>query len=56
VNEEGKLTGESYHLPNGVSWDVVQKTGLRLHDCRFKPYAVNGKPTYYAVEFVFTAP
>ena len=56
VNEEGKLTGESYRLPSGVPWEIVQKTGLRTHDCRFKPYVVNGKATYYAVEFVFTAP
>jgi hypothetical protein len=54
VNEEGKLTGETY--PPNIAWDVVQKAGLRTLDCRFKPYVVSGKPTYYAVEFVFTAP
>jgi len=54
VNEEGKLTGESY--PAGVSWEVIQKAGLQTRDCKFKPYVVNGKPTYYAVEFWFTAP
>ncbi|MGA7243455.1 MAG: hypothetical protein WBX19_09745, partial [Terracidiphilus sp.] len=54
VNEEGKLTGESY--PPGIAWDVIQKAGLHTIDCRFKPYVVHGKPTYYAVEFWFTAP
>jgi len=54
VNEEGKLTGESY--PPGVAWDVVQKADLNTMGCKFKPYIVNGKPTYYAVEFWFTAP
>jgi hypothetical protein len=56
VNEQGKLTGESYHLPDGVSFDIIQKTGIHTRDCQFKPYIVNGKPTYYGVEFVFTAP
>jgi len=54
VNEQGKLTGESF--PPGIAWDVIQKAGLRTSSCRFKPYVVNGKATYYAVEFVFTAP
>ena len=54
VNEVGKLTGESY--PQGVAWDVVQKAGLHLPDCTFHPYLVEGKPTYYFIDFVFTAP
>jgi hypothetical protein len=54
VNEQGKLTGESF--PPNVPWNVIQKAELHTIDCRFKPYMVNGKPTYYAVEFVFTAP
>ena len=54
VNEEGKLTGESF--PPGIPWEVIQKTGLHTGDCKFKPYIVNGKATYYGVEFVFTAP
>lgn len=54
VNEEGKLTGETY--PAGITWDVIQKAGLRTMDCKFKPYIVNGKPTYYSVEFWFSAP
>jgi hypothetical protein len=54
VNEQGKLTGESF--PPNVPWNVVQKAGLHTINCRFKPYIQNGKATYYAVEFVFTAP
>lgn len=54
VNEEGKLQGESF--PGGVAWDVIQNTGLDLNDCRFKPWIVNGQPTYYFIDFVFTAP
>ena len=54
VNEQGKLTGESY--PPNVPWEAVQKAELNTMNCRFKPYIVNGKATYYAVEFVFTAP
>jgi hypothetical protein len=54
VNEGGKLTGQSY--PRGIEWSFIQKAGLRATECKFKPYIVNGKPTYYAVEFWFTAP
>ncbi len=54
VNEQGKLTGESF--PPGIPWEVIQKAGLHTGDCKFKPYLVNGKATYYGVEFVFTAP
>lgn len=54
VNEQGKLTGENY--PGGVSWDVIQKAGFSTVNCRFKPWIVDGKPTYYFVDFVFTAP
>jgi len=54
VNEEGKLTGESF--PPAIPWEVIQKAGLHTGDCKFKPYFVNGKATYYGVEFVFTAP
>jgi hypothetical protein len=54
VNEQGKLTGETY--PGGVPWEVVQKTDLHLPQCRFSPWMVDGKPTYYFIDFVFTAP
>jgi hypothetical protein len=54
VNEHGKLTGESF--PPNIPWDVVQKAGLRTMDCKFKPFVMDGKATYYAVDFVFTAP
>ena len=42
--------------PPGIAWDVIQKARLNTMACKFKPYIVNGKPTYYAVEFWFTAP
>ncbi|HEY6448424.1 MAG TPA: hypothetical protein VIY53_18340 [Acidobacteriaceae bacterium] len=54
VNEQGKFTGETY--PGGMSVEVVQKAGLDLHNCRFSPWLVDGKPTYYFIDFVFTAP
>lgn len=49
VNEQGKLTGESFQGP-----DV--ETGLDTSECRFKPYLVNGKASYYYIDLVFTAP
>lgn len=54
VNENGKNTGESF--PPGIDWSVIQKTGLNTGGCKFKPYLVDGKPTYYFIDFVFTAP
>jgi hypothetical protein len=54
VNEQGKLTGESF--PPGIPWEVIQKAGLHTIDCKFKPYIVNGRATYYGVDFLFTAP
>jgi hypothetical protein len=54
VNEKGKNTGESF--PPGIAWDVIRKSGLNTIDCRFKPLVVNGQPTYYYIDFEFTAP
>ena len=54
VNEDAKETGESF--PEGIPWKVIQRTGLEPHQCQYRPYIENGKPTYYAVEFTFTAP
>ncbi len=54
VNEKGKNTGESF--PPGIPWSVISKTGLDTGNCRFKPYLVNGNPTYYFIDFTFTAP
>ena len=54
VNEQGRETGESF--PDGIPWAVVQRTGLNAADCHFKPYMVNGQPSYYYIDFVFTAP
>ncbi len=54
VNEKGKNTGESF--PAGIEGDAVQRSGLHIRNCHFKPYIVNGQPTYYFIDFVFTAP
>jgi hypothetical protein len=54
VNEDGKLTGESFL--NGASLETMQRAGFSLDQCHFKPWAVNGKATYYFVDFVFAAP
>jgi hypothetical protein len=54
VNEDAKETGESF--PEGIPWKVIQRTGLEPHRCQYRQYIENGKPTYYAVEFTFTAP
>jgi hypothetical protein len=54
VNEQGKNTGESF--PPGIPWNVIQSTGLDTVHCVFRPYLVNGQPTYYHIDFTFTAP
>jgi TonB family protein len=54
VNEAGKITGEGF--PQGIPSAAIQKAGLQTMNCRFKPYLVNGKATYYHIDFVFTAP
>ena len=54
VNEKGKLTGESFSDNNGFK--VMYSTGLSAKSCHFLPYLVNGQPSYYFIDFVFTAP
>ena len=54
VNENGKNTGEVF--PSGIPWAVIQRARLDTMGCRFKPYLVNGQPSYYHIDFVFTAP
>jgi len=54
VNEQGKRTGETF--PPGVPWKVIQQTGIDFHRCQFLPYIANGGPTYYFIDFTFTAP
>lgn len=53
VNEKGQETGETY--PN-VPWSAVEATHFRPHECKYRPYVVNGQATYYGIEFTFTAP
>jgi hypothetical protein len=53
VNEEGKDTGVSF--PN-VPWNAVQSAGFNDVSCQYKPYLVDGKPTYYFIDFEFRAP
>ena len=54
VNEDGKNTGESF--PQDIPWDVITKAKLHTFNCRFKPLIVDGKPTYYFVDFEFRSP
>lgn len=54
VNEQGKDAGVSF--PSGVSWNAVQSAHFNDRDCQYKPYVVDGKATYYIIDFVFTAP
>jgi hypothetical protein len=54
VNEQAKDTGES--SPGGVPWKAIQSANLNSVSCHYKPYLVNGKPTYYFIDFEFTAP
>lgn len=54
INEEGKDAGESF--PGGIPWKAIQSTHFNSTICHYKPYLVNGKPTYYFIDFEFTAP
>jgi len=54
VNERGERTGESFPDLNGFK--VLQATGLGRRSCHLKPYLVNGQPSYYYMEFTFSAP
>ena len=53
VNEAGKLTGESYpdaNTPGAPHAGSVPS--VSLYTCRFSPYFVNGKPSYYHGELL----
>jgi hypothetical protein len=54
INEQGKLTGESY--PSGVPEAALDAAEIHFWECSFKPYLINGQPWYYYIDFVFTAP
>jgi hypothetical protein len=54
VNEKGQVTGKSFSDINALK--VMHAVGLDSKDCHFKPYIVNGQPSYYFLDFVFTAP
>jgi len=54
VNEQGKLTGESFKGPDAFS--VFGQSGLHTRECIFKPYLVDGRPSYYFIDLTFTAP
>ena len=54
VNEKGEDTGEIF--PSNIPWNVIQMAQLKPMDCKFKPYIVDGKPSYHHIDFTFTAP
>jgi len=54
INEKGELAGESFSDGNGFK--VMQATGFNSRSCKFKPYLVNDKPSYYYIDFTFAAP
>jgi hypothetical protein len=54
VTEDGKDAGIIF--PPDIPWTVIQKTGLKDHDCHFQPYMINGQRWYHHIDFVFTAP
>jgi hypothetical protein len=58
VDRDGKETGVSFRAPlvGPTALQVLEKTGLHNRNCHFKPYLEDGQPTYYSLEFTFTAP
>jgi len=56
IDQNGSEAGASFHVPSNVPWSVVAGTGVASGQCRFKPFLEDGKPTYYSIKFVFTAP
>ncbi|MGA2218258.1 MAG: hypothetical protein ABSG51_09240 [Terracidiphilus sp.] len=56
IDQNGSEAGASFHVPPSVPWSVVAGTGLTDSHCRFKPFLEDGKPTFYSIEFIFTAP
>jgi hypothetical protein len=53
INETGKRTGVSFSTADGFK--VMQSLGIEK-SCQFKPYLVDGKPSYYFLDFEYTAP
>ncbi|HEV2463860.1 MAG TPA: hypothetical protein VGT04_08650 [Acidobacteriaceae bacterium] len=54
IDETGKDAGESF--PGGIPWNAVQSAHLESIRCHYKQYMVNGKPTYYFIDFEFREP
>jgi hypothetical protein len=54
IDETGKRAGASFSGLDGFK--VMQALGLNEKTCQFKPYLVDGKPSYYFLDFNFTAP
>jgi hypothetical protein len=54
VNEKGEQTGITF--PPNVPWSVFQAAHITLQSCKFNPYVVHGQPTYYGIEYTYTAP
>lgn len=54
IDETGKDAGESF--PARIPWKAIQSTRFEPTSCHYKPYLVKGKPTYYFIDFEFTAP
>jgi hypothetical protein len=56
IDQSGSAAGASFHIPPSVPWSVVSGTGIADSHCHFKPFLEDGKPTFYSIKFVFTAP
>ena len=54
VNETGKVTGTTY--PDSVPRELMSAADRSVQTCKFSIYKVDGKPSYYHAEFVFSAP
>ena len=54
VNEEGKITGVGSSAP--MKPDQFIAASARVKACKFAPYVLNGKATYYKGDVEFVAP
>jgi hypothetical protein len=54
IDETGKRAGANFSGLSGLK--VMQALGLDGKTCEFKTYLVDGKPTYYFLNFEYTAP
>jgi hypothetical protein len=54
IDETGKDAGESF--PGGIPWKAIQSANFESTNCHYKQYLINGKPTYYFIDFEFRAP